>query len=1145
MESPESSQATFQKLKVDCVPLLGNSLLTPESIPLVSKLLSNITATLRETRSSGHALTPSLISYVFFPISSILRRNSVSTVPNQTLEKVMVILSILCEDWWWDFDGKTWEQIFMLCGAIIGDLGDTGTVKTRDDETKDAAALCLWSLVRERNPGDDPSGSTHTQRAERQSSRFQTYAQTLTFIPILGQTVNSLLGTAASKHLPLQRSSLRLLHVLVRDYLPDDFVPSIMPGIVSAMDKIALNTGGSKGWARGEIVSGALTVMQETIIRSIGDEICVKQGAVAAVDDLEDLAELLAESKSQPETTPPSPYLTPRTPAWVRGTASQLHIAINSLTPLVNHPTSSALLALSTFSAVVVSGISLTVPQSQPLLMSFLLSLSGSIFEGVSRRADAELREVLTPPSSVRHSLLQVLVQLSKDNLAALPRLIPSHSDDKVEHVANLIEGVCRLAISQDSTDVQGITSISVGVGKLLGPNGGIEKWGWSLLSVLEFATMSVAETRNTAVLMLESSSMAVDWIPFPELVFKHITSRTTYSALERMFRSLGRAAGEDCLFTVEWFMSVGESGTDQRAVAALWCTCRLLEGAAEVSLDPNHSGSSRVIKRSRRFERLARGIARRVADLWMDIDEDHQSDEGEDDMKTAVDEPILVEHVKGLVPIRATVDFRPTPKSRSSPSTPQPHLHKCLCLQLLSVTAGILEARFSPLLLHTLYPILNAIVSESPLVSTSGLAALYSITSSASYASPANLLLSNFDYVLDAVSRHLSRRWLDVDATKVLVILVRQVGRDVVQKAGDVVEECFDRLDEFHGYEVIVDGLVEVLGEVVKVIEDDSEVHLTRDARTAPTAQSTRAGNAMDVFLHWYVHRQDAPQETTEGMRDSSYPREAWDSNNVTEPEQTTQEQDHHIDSEPPPTPAQALTRQIVSRSIYFLTHSSPVIRARILLLLSSAVPVLPESALLPSIHNAWPFILNRFTDPEPFVVSAAASLVESLAAYVGDFMYRRIWDDIWPRFRTILKKLEAADTTNALARLGPGAVGTESAYTYSHRLYRSLLKTMTAAARGVQGQDSAIWEALLLFRRFLHRDAHEELQACARELYIAFGANNEDAVWFALSATQGQLAGVTFLEEAKWDISQNATLILLRLGMRKSSGEQILTPG
>jgi hypothetical protein len=392
----------------------------------------------------------------------------------------------------------------------------------------------------------------------------------------------------------------------------------------------------------------------------------------------------------------------------------------------------------------------------------------------------------------------------------------------------------------------------------------------------------------------------------------------------------------------------------------------------------------------------------------------------------------------------------------------------------------------------------------------------------SASYASSANLLLSNFDYALDAVARRLTRRWLDVDATKVLVVLVRLVGAEVVDKAGDVVEECFDRLDEFHGYDIIVEGLIEVLGEVIKVIEVE-EAALRGDAPrpTSPSLEFPRDNEVLQGFFDWFPHRHETP---------------ALEEIEPSVPEPTAEESDPpqqqpSIDQDPPSTPTQILTKQIVTRSLYFLTHGSSVIRARILSLLAASVPVLPESALLPSIHSAWPFILNRLADPETFVVAAAASLTEALVTHVGSFMYRRMWNDIWPRFRTMLAKLDAADATNALSKRGQGAVGTESAYTHSHRLYRSLLKSMTATMKGVQSQDTPVWQAILSFRRFLHRHTHDELQRCAREFYIAASANNADVVWLALTMTSGaspKYPAMDFLQESKWDIEENVEVIL-----------------
>jgi hypothetical protein len=1022
----------------------------------------------------------------------------------------------------------------MLCGAVIGGIEGKGKRKERDDETRQAAAQCLYVLLRQRTSESDLSRGAPTRL-----EIFQTYSQSNKFVPILGQTLDSLLMTAGSRSLSLQRVSLELLSVLIAVYAPDDLIPSILPGVVSAMTKVSLGIPGSRGWANGEIVARALETMQVTVLRAIGDDICIREGALRPIVDLEDLVQPTNESQVDPEIRKTRPHSTPRTASWLRGTSSQLLIAMNTLTPLVSHPTPSALHSLSTFSSTILRSTPVALPNVQQLLLSFLLALSNSDFPSIAEEAHMSLSSLLAS-STGRHSLMQTLMHSTNENLAALPRLLPTHADAKVEHAAGQVEAVCRLAVASDQAD-NTLTSISNGLSKLLGPTGRIEKWGWSLLVVLEFLEPPATVSRtSSAQLMLENDPSAPQWVVFPDVTLKNVSTRSTQDALERMFRALGRATGDGCLFSIEWFANVGRSGTGSRSVAATWCACRFLEGAAETSLADGLASDATTYRRSKRLTKLARAMAREIAELWDESASQGKTSSIPDDKHTDDESGanLLVQHVQGISPLHETLRIVRAADVKQHPPIMQPVLHKALQLQVLAVLAGILQARFTPLFIYTLYPVLHSLVSPVAYLSSSALAALNYITIVTSYASPANLLLSNFDYALDAVSRRLSRRWLDVDASKVLALMVRLVGSDVVDRAGDVVEECFDRLDDFHGYEVIVEGLVGVLGEVIRVIAEDvgSSQPGPSDSSSPPTQIPHR--QSMDEFFSWLSSRNET---STVGQDTTNYgpaPREAWgephvkDAGSQTDDEENTPAEELDPNADPPLTPIQALTKQIISRSLYFLTHESPVIRSRILNLLASSVPVLRESALLPSVHSAWPFVLNRLADKEPFVVSAAASLVEALVRHVGSFMFRRIWDDVWPRFRVLLANLAAADASNALSRRGYGAVGSESAYTHSHRLYRSLIKTMTAAMTGVHPHDASVWEVILAFRRFLHEEAHEELQFCARELYVAIGKNDADAVWLALHSTSDDRHPMmAFLKASQWKITANVVNIFQTL--------------
>ncbi|KIM47743.1 hypothetical protein M413DRAFT_439414 [Hebeloma cylindrosporum] len=1102
-----SVQTDFNRLKTVCVPLLGASRLTPSSAKTTINLLTELGKILGDIPPEN--LTSNLISYVFLPVSTILQRNSSQDIPDQILEKILDVMRFLVESWWWSCEIKVWEQVFMLCGSVIGGIDgkSNGKGRSRDDETKEAATRCLLALLRPRTIDEATRRSLPPYESDNRLSEFQDHVQNSKFVPVLGQTLDAVLNSASSQHIPLQTVSLDATFLLVDLYLPDLLIPSVLPGVVSTATKICLGFPHSKGWANGDIVARGLKLLQSVVQKAIGDDVCLKDGALRRVIDLDDLVSTLETPQtSVPDNVPT--YGTKRTASWLRGTASQLHIAINSLTPLISHPNSSALNALSNFSAVIIRRTPLSLPQTQPLLLSFLLSLSSSDLPSVSSEATQHLTNLLTVPSDARIPLQHTLMTNLGENLSALPRLISTQSDARVKHAASMIDAVCRLAAGKDP---QGnLLGVATGIGKLLGPSGGVEKWGWSLLSVLEIVEPPITVTQvSEAQLALESSE-------------------DTAQSLQ-MFHSLGAAAGDSCLFTVEWFTRLGRSGVDSFSVAALWCACRLLEGLARFSLSEFNPASLAHVQCSRRAEKHARTLAKTIAETWEKTDEIH-TPTSESHKQAENDKEFFVQHQMGVIPLHETLKItRATPPETRKKQ--QPIIHRALCLQLIATSAGITQGRFDPLFIHTLYPVLHSLVSPVSFLSSTALATLNFITIATSYASSANLLLSNFDYVLDSVSRRLTQRWLDIDATKVLGVMVRLVGAQIVEKAADVVEECFDRLDEFHGYGVIVDALIEVLTEVIKVIEIETASTSPPISISNPPINAPHKARLEDFFK--YLPQRFEEQIEVDDKDYGPAPRRAWGETEA-ETEDAEDADDEMLkatpatDDGPLPTPIQLLTKQIISRSIYFLTHDSPAIRARILKLLTSSVPVLPESVLLPSIHSAWPFILNRLGDSETFVVSAAAGLVEALSRHAGDFMFRRLWDDVWPKFRSMLRDLERGEEANALTRSSTAGARPESAYTHSHRLYRSLLRTMTLALKHVHEHEISFWEVIVSFRRFLSDRVHAELQQCAVDLYTQAGMSNPDAVWLLLVASIDNVDPVTDFLRSSWGIEKNASVIL-----------------
>ncbi|KAF8600833.1 hypothetical protein BDV93DRAFT_608421 [Ceratobasidium sp. AG-I] len=1179
------SKSLFAELKPVCTTLLRQTLITPSTASTTTSTLADLVRILRNATHA--ALTPSLIQYIFFPLSHLLRRNNIAALPNHLLERIFQALALLAGTWYWTCEPEVWEQLVMLASAVLAGLDAT----KRDEETYLAAARTLRALVRSPDPDPDSELEFDAQ------ARFDVLvhrAQSPRTLPVLGKSLDALLAHASSPNVDLQRTALEVLLVLVRDYFPDAHVPSVIPGVTSAMCRVALDT------QKAPAISGALEVLRALIVRGMSDEVCIRHGALRDIRTLDDLLDPTPDSDSEStepasETTPKVPII-PRTPSWLAATASQVHIALNALSPLASHPNPTARSALVHLSADILRATPRALPQSQPLLLSTLLILAHPALPLQSNTAPPP-PDALASLSTLRSLLpehLSTLTSLTSQMLSAFPHRL-------TRRTALILTTSCALLPAQS-------------VGALLGPGGGIHKWGYTLLRVLKFESPGVVVMSDPAKLIQPPSSSAIPEaeatggeMEYPRLVLQTLDEGAGLY-VEEMFTCMGGAAHDGGMYAVEWFVGVARTGggdgrVDEVQVAALWCALMILRGAVAKG-------------ESARIGKCARWVARSVAELWDDdslsvVGEGRgEREEGGEEVGSRVQTLEVVEHIKGLNPLTTLLDRpglgtsgnasrsgRPTPKRQFDLQTQ----HTSLSLQLLSTshialsslpsshttstTPSIIQPTnpSTTLLQQTLYPLLHALLSPSPLVSSTAHTALSQVSHTLGYATPSNMLLANFDYALESVAGRvqsfssyaayssasggrafgagagegteggrLNAPSLSIQALHVLRALVRLVGRAIIDRAYDVLDECFDRLDEYHGYSAVVQALVEVLGEVVDAVGREDEGNAREGEREDVGEVVETEEERWEGFVEWFKHRKD-PKEEEEWSFDPPKPEDDPDA----EPKNPDPEPNPDSDAPPPLPPSQSLTRHIIARSTYFLTHSSPIIRTRILHLLTSAAPTLRASALLPTINAAWPFILNRLDDKEHYVVLAAAGLIEALSKAVGDFMARRVWDDIWPRFSRILSSsAPASSSSTALipnrnqnrVQLNTDAYGPLA----RSKLHLSILHTLTSAVQHIEPRDDALWGVLLACRRFLRSEEGEDVQGAAREMYRCVGERNGDAVWLVLTGlcggdprmevaegdevNGGGESGVRwdkvempkFLREDRWDVRTNVISIL-----------------
>ncbi|CAE6451546.1 unnamed protein product [Rhizoctonia solani] len=977
--------------------------------PLCTSLFKSpspsVLASLYQTLQSAppSAFTPSLIEYIFFPISHLLRK---PPLPTHLLEHIFLVLSVLCTHWDLSHSPGIWSQLVILCNLANG----------RDEETCLAACLVLRALFL-------PDWE-HTLEPKH--------------LPIVGKTLDTLLDYTLSPNHALQTTSLQVLLRIV-EMFPSDHVPAVLPGVVSKMVRVTM---GDK--TTSQAIGISLAVLHTVLERGIGDEVCIKSGVIRDYTSLDDLVAPTPEAGSQ------------RTPAWLGATSSQVHMSLLSLSPLSTHPNPLTRLALVELCTSLAQSCAQTLEPSQPLLVSHLLVLAYPALES-SDTVPPDAHKALEGLSRVDVRVVSTIVSKA---LSLLPhRLVHTHQSTASSLAKQLVSACHVLPTST--------------LGALLGPGAGIEKWGTALVSVIRF------DSTDRIVPVLQPTLASLDPV---ELRLEGLDLETT-NHVGSLFRALGRKAGDQGVFALEWFVNAGVGGS----VAGLWCALCLLGGIEQPT--------SRVIKASK-------WIARTLAEMW--------DDQFLPPLAVQEEKLEVTEYVKGLNPLTTLLD-RPSPAPKRRKDTSQ--LHSDLAIRLI-VTCHTILANSTPTISASINPTYASTIATNPsitllqhtiypmLVTNKG---LNEVSSALGYAQVENMLLANFDYALEAVARRVSvfgvyaaglehtsspesRPSISIQALHTLRTLVHLVGSQIVARASDVIDECFDRLDDFHGYERVVGALVGVLAEVVEVVGKDDD----RCARECEKEVRTDGYEGWDGFIKWWNARRKKD--------------DTWEFDLGKEEKEEQPEPDEPL----PLPPTQSLTRQIISRCTYFLTHPSPYIRAQILHLLTTAAPTLRASALLPTIHASWPFILNRMGDGEVWVVVACAKLVEKLVECVGEFMARRVWEDVWPRFENMLKA--QADVT-LVKRSGP--VVSRGYEAYGPRaladLHVSILGTLAKAVYHVEPSDQAIWSLLLLARRFLARrsggwEKREEVYAAAVEMYKAVGKRNPDVVWLVLRGMKGE---------------------------------------
>ncbi|SCV67690.1 BQ2448_5301 [Microbotryum intermedium] len=1047
----------------------------------------------------------------------------------------------------------------LIPGSAIEEEQVQDEIETEEDDDPLGESID-WSA-------EDPyAASTSKSSQKGKPRREQRPPPTSPPIPIMFHTLTTLLNVASipTSLVRLQLAALEALDGLIRLYLTQhpaqpDAVPSLgrsegpspllataLPGTASTLSRIALSattSGGvtSSGGRRqsSKAIVSALQVLASLLVQTIGDDVTAglrkqpttQDGLGATLEEIvesykepgvdeEEMEDGTVESHEastaliakDPAPTFSAPGPTKPSPSWLAYTLRSISTLLISLSSLTLHDSSLVRAALAQLLSTLEAECAVTLEDHRRTTLELLLILSADDWPSVSSIAEATLAKVTTSSSLL---VREVIVE----HLGALSRRLRANDDAAVSRSSKVVRtGLLHL---DDPDRVQMLA--------------GLERWKWTLLDACALQDLKGTSNAKTASGMrlawIQSESASSTGAPgpdkqateWPKLGLKYAEGLHTVDDLDALWRGIGEAAvrsGKEAeIIDGFWAVVVGPRRGEPSAASAMWALDGVLQGFKAVEV-------------TKRMKKVTKNLVKAVLALLEQLEEgkdeeevasDESAPSSTTDQRTLIEESdalnVSVHHQHGLEITPELDKLKPVTSAvvaRDAKESQQVWL-RCLSLRILATCANLLGSSFHPLLLSALYHVLAHLSPAAhPFLRSHSQHALLIISDATAYAAPSNLVLANVDYVVNAVSQRMSVNRLDPSAPLVLVEMIRLVGPPIVPMVQDLVEDVFEALDDYHGYDEVTVGLWAVLDALMRVMSEEA-VSARAEAGDNDGPKIKQATSEWAEFVDWYQSRNDPPED--ELMDDSipnTNPQRPFAETVPAAPDDQAEPSFPSDETQAPATRPQEVASQIIARSVYFLSHSSPFLRARVLSLLASSVPLLAlrspfasgaasprlassarEADLLPVIHRAWPFILNRFTDPDPSVILAAAELIASLSQHVGSFMSRRILDDVWPRFKTLLDRQHELDRHLA---------SKEGRYTLSFRIYRAVLETMLCIARGVPLKEEVLWDIAMALRRFLDRRERDELRRKVTHVYQALGNVNADAIWVILQGLVGK---------------------------------------
>ncbi|XP_060524749.1 TELO2-interacting protein 1 homolog isoform X2 [Cylas formicarius] len=329
-----------------------------------------------------------------------------------------------------------------------------------------------------------------------------------------------------------------------------------------------------------------------------------------------------------------------------------------------------------------------------------------------------------------------------------------------------------------------------------------------------------------------------------------------------------------------------------------------------------------------------------------------------------------------------------------------------CLLVEGIGKLSLTLKDKFIAHLLHCLYVVLRCAGCRHPLLQKAGLSTIAIITYSCGYADFTELVSTNFDYF----SYHVERKLLKADeresALNVLSVVLNHCTKDIFQYLSNIVEGILENPSDIFQIKHATPYLKVLRMCVISMrrwfpIEEE---HLPIKSRS----------QKQDEYEEYHVSGIRESENFSDDIMEGKTAEEMYKEDverKANENEEMDMEPDTAIEYQKPEPPQYvSVATTILQRSLHFLPSKDRSRKLLVLEILSTGIEILKdwEDQLLPTVHQIWSPLVQRFTESEgPLIISYSFDLLLILAKLSKDFIRMRTVKEVLPNLLQLLEKL------------------------------------------------------------------------------------------------------------------------------------------